>query len=143
MLARTPDVAQADVALGTVDVTPEHIRAYALAIGDGVLASGSCGVAPLGFVLALRGGPVPEVDLAVDTISVHGGHSITVHRPLTAPAAYAIRARVADVFEKNGRSGPLTVIARRAEVRGPDGGLVATIDDQQIVRWRNSPSAPP
>src|SRR5215468_1314266 len=142
MLVRAPDLNHPGVELGTVDVTPERVRSYAVATGDRALAAGPCRVAPLGFALTLRGGPSPEVALAADTVSVHAGHTITVHRPLIAPAAYTVRARVADVFEKNGRSGPLTVIARRAEIRtAADGAPVVTIDDQQIVRWRSTPSA--
>jgi len=125
-----------DVDLGTIDVTPERVRRYAEVIGDRVLATGPCDVAPLGFTLALRGKPVPEVDTAGDTVSVHAGHAITLYRPLTAPGTYRLRARIADVFEKSGRSGPLTVIQRRAEIRALDGSVVATVDDQQIVRWR-------
>jgi hydroxyacyl-ACP dehydratase HTD2-like protein with hotdog domain len=64
---------------------------------------------------------------------------ITAHRPLTAPATYSIHARITDVFEKSGRSGALTVVARRAEIRAADGSAVATIDDQQIVRKRRTP----
>jgi hydroxyacyl-ACP dehydratase HTD2-like protein with hotdog domain len=128
------DLIGRDADLGVADVTPERIRRYAIAIGDEVLAAGPCEIAPLGFALALRGGPIPEVETAPGTLSVHGGHVITAHRALTAPAAYSIRARITDVFEKSGRSGALTVVARRAELRAADGSTVVTIDDQQIVR---------
>ena len=106
-----------DVDLGSVVVTADRIRQYAAAVGDNAISERRpLRVAPLGFALALRGGPLPAVELAADTVSVHGGHAITSHRPLTAPGVYRIQARVADVFEKNGRSGALTVIARRAEI---------------------------
>ena len=136
MLALPSDLLGRDVDLGTVEVTPDRLRAYAAAVGDRAAGREPFREAPLGFALALRGGPVPEVDLPADTISVHGGHVITAHHPLTAPRGYALRARVTDVFEKSGRSGPLIVIVRRAEIRASDGALVATVDDQQIVRWR-------
>jgi hydroxyacyl-ACP dehydratase HTD2-like protein with hotdog domain len=138
MLTLPPGLLGRDIDLGRVDVTTEELRRYAVAIGDDGLAAGPCRVAPLGFALALRGGPLPDVELAADTISVHGGHTITLHAPLTAPAAYRVSARIADVFEKNGRSGPLTVLARRADIRANDGSLVASIEDQQIVRWKRS-----
>lgn len=143
MLAHAADLIGREVDLGPVEVTPERIRRYADAIGDRALAAGPCDVAPLGFALAIRGGPRPEVMLADGTVSVHGGHAITVHRPLTAPGVYGVRARVTEVFEKSGRSGQLTVIARRADIRGPDGDLVVTVDDQQIVRWRSPAAASP
>src|SRR5215470_15525864 len=102
MLTHVPRLDGVDLDLGTIAVTAEHIRNYALAIGDQALASGPCDRAPLGVLLALRGGPVPEVDLAAGTLSVHASHTITVHRPLTVPATYVVRARLADLFEKNG-----------------------------------------
>jgi acyl dehydratase len=130
-----------DVDLGAVEVTPDRVRSYAEAVGDLALANGPCTVAPLGFALALRGGPVPEVDSPDDTVSVHAGHTITSHGPLTAPASYSLRARITDVFEKSGRSGRLAVVERRAEIHASDGSVVATVDDQQIVRRRGA--APP
>lgn len=143
MLKVPPDLLGRDVDLGRVEITNDQIRRYAVAIGDRDLAAGPCDVAPLGFALAIRGGPVPAVDLAPDTISVHAGHAITAgQQPLIVPATYSVRARLTDVFEKNGRSGALTVIARRAELRSLDGALVATVDDQQIVRWRRASTAP-
>lgn len=131
-----------DIDLGSVDVSVDRLRQYAAAVGDDILSRGPWHVAPLGFVLALRGGPLPAVELPANTVSVHGGHAITSHRALIAPGVYRLQARVAGVFDKNGRSGPLTVIARRAEIRAADGSLVATVDDQQIVRWRAEPAAP-
>jgi hydroxyacyl-ACP dehydratase HTD2-like protein with hotdog domain len=132
-----------DVDLGSVEVTADRLHQYAAAVGDDILSRAPLRVAPLGFLFALRGGPLPAVELAADTVSVHGGHTITSHRALTAPGVYHLQARIADAFEKNGRSGPLTVIARRAEIRAADGSLVATVDDQQIVRWRRvEPTAP-
>ena len=143
MLTLPPDLVGRDVDLGTVAVTAQQIRRYARAVGDRALAAGPCRVAPLGFALAVRGGPVPAIELAADTISVHAGHVITAHRRLTAPGVYGVRARIADVFEKSGRSGPLTVITRRAELRAPDGSIVTTVDDQQIVRRRHRTASEP
>lgn len=138
MLTLPRDLLGREVDLGTVDVSVEGIRRYATTVGDHTLAAGPCREAPLGFALALRGGPAPDVDLAPDTVSVHAGHVITAHRPLVAPARYTVRARISDVFEKSGRSGPLTVIARCADIRATDGSVVTTVEDQQIVRWRRS-----
>lgn len=142
-MLKLPDgVIGREVALGSVNLTADDVRRYALAIGDRERAAGPCDIAPLGLAQALRGGPVPEIDLEPNTISVHAGHVITADRPLGVPAAYRLSARIADVFEKSGRSGSLTVIARRAELRSDDGALAASIEDQQIVRWRR-PSGPP
>src|SRR5262245_59681483 len=99
MLTLPPGLLGRDIDLGRVEVTTEQVRRYALAIGDRELAAGPCRVAPLGFALAMRSGPVPAVALAPETLSVHGGHTITLHGPIAAPATYRVRARLADVFE--------------------------------------------
>jgi len=139
MLTLPPGLLGRDIELGAVEVTPEQIRAYAESTGDVALAAGPCAVAPLGYALTLRG-PVPEVALEADTVSVHAGHTITAPRPLTAPGTYTVRARLAEVFEKSGRSGPLTVIVRQTAIHGDDGSLTVTVEDRQIVRWhRGSP----
>jgi len=138
LIRASGDLIARDTDLGVTDVTRERIRRYAVAIGDDALAAGPCDVAPLGFALAIRGGPIPEVETLPNTLSVHAGHVITAHRPLTAPAVYSISARITDIFEKSGRSGALTVVARRAEIHAADGSAAATIDDQQIVRKRRT-----
>jgi acyl dehydratase len=89
---------------------------------------------PLGLAFALRGGPLPAVHLEDGAVSVHAGHTIAAERPFTA-GRYRLCARIADVFEKNGRSGPLTVIGRTAELVDAAGDVVVSIREQQIVRW--------
>jgi hydroxyacyl-ACP dehydratase HTD2-like protein with hotdog domain len=143
MLRLAPQLIGREVDLGSKEVTPDDVRRYARLVGDGELAAGDCGVAPLGFTLALRGSPVPEVALAENTISVHGSHSIEIVQPLAVPATYQVRSRIADVFEKTGRAGPLTVIVRRAEICDRRGAPRAVLEDQQIVRWQRAASPAP
>jgi hydroxyacyl-ACP dehydratase HTD2-like protein with hotdog domain len=138
-----PELIGRDVDLGRKQVVPDDIRRYARLVGDDELADGICTVAPLGFALALRGGPVPEVQLTERTISVHGSHTIAVVEPLAAPDAYHVQSRITDVFEKSGRSGPLTVIVRRAEIRDDSGAQRVVVEDQQIVRWQRAAPAVP
>lgn len=137
MLKSLDNVIGQEIELGTVEVTTAELRAYGAAVGDAVIETADAGqAAPLGFMLALRRGPQPDVDLLDGTVSVHAGHVITSRRPLIVPGAYVVRARLADVFEKNGRSGPLTVVVRQVDIGTADGAPVATVEDQQIVRWR-------
>ncbi len=91
---------------------------------------------PLGVALALRGGPIPAVELAPDTISFHAGHTLSLRRPFVPDRRYRVLARIAEVFEKSGRSGPLTVIARTAELCDDREAVVVAIREQQIARWR-------
>lgn len=95
---------------------------------------------PLGLAFVLRGGPSPAVTLAPDTVSVHGGHSITAEGDFL-PGRYRVRAGIAEVFEKSGRSGPLLVIVRAAELLDESGAIAVAIREQQIVR-RPSPRPP-
>jgi hydroxyacyl-ACP dehydratase HTD2-like protein with hotdog domain len=125
---------------GEVRVSAEMIRAYAQVTGDREAAAGACEVAPIAFALTLRRGHEPLLPLAVDTFGVHGGHDIALHQPLRAGTTYAIAAGVTDVFEKSGRSGPITVVARRCVISNGD-AIAVTIDDQQIVRRRPPSSA--
>jgi acyl dehydratase len=127
--------------LGTVAVTRETIRTYADSVGDRETAAGPCVEAPVTFALMLRGAPTPAVELPESSFTVHAGHDITVFQPLRAPGEYRIRARVTDVFEKSGRSGPLTVITRLATIETPRGETAVEISDDQIVRPR-PPTAP-
>lgn len=94
MLTRPPGQPSDYIDLGAIDITPQHLRRYAEAIDDRSLAAGPCDVAPLGFALAMRGGPVPEVQLENETVTFHAGHAITMHRRLTAPGMYGVRARI-------------------------------------------------
>lgn len=76
-------------------------------------------------------------------MSVHAGHTISVAGEFI-PGRYRVRARIADVFEKNGRSGPLRVVVHAAELSAETGPVVIAMREQQIVRWHRSrePQAP-
>lgn len=55
-----------------------------------------------------------------------------------------MQARIAEIFDKSGRSGPLRVIVRAADLCARSGPVVIAIREQQIVRWhrRGAPPAP-
>jgi hypothetical protein len=67
--------------------------------------------------------------------SVHGGHDIEQVGAIRPDREYAICSQVANVFEKSGRSGPLTVVERASRIDEGD-RTVATVRERQIVRWR-------
>jgi hypothetical protein len=142
VLRLPPGLLGRDVDLGVRRISPDDIRLYAESVGDHEHAIGPCTTAPLGFALALRGGPPPDIEYAANTLSVHAGHVIVTHEPFTAPALYRLRSRIADVFEKSGRSGPLTVIARRTEILDDAARCRAVIEEQEIVRWRHPRPTP-
>jgi hypothetical protein len=128
------------VELGRVSTDAETVerywRTHGLSPADGRRTL------PLGLALTLRGGPLPAVELDPRAVSFHAGHTLSAQRSFVAGRTYGVRARIAEVFEKSGRSGPLTVVARTAELYDADAVVVA-IDEQQIVRWRRPEAAEP
>ena len=124
-----------EVELGTVTVTAEMIAAYAAAVGD-PCADTAAEEAPPTFCLALRRGMTPEIALPPELFGVYGGHDLEFHRPIRAGVAYRISGRIADVYEKIGRSGTLMIVVREATIRDATGQVAARIVERQIVRQR-------
>ncbi len=92
--------------------------------------------APPTFCLAVRRGASVSVPLPADMFSVHGGHDLEFHEPIRAGARYAIRGCVADVFEKMGRTGRLTVVVSEVRITDVQGTLVARLVERMMVRPR-------
>jgi len=125
-----------EVELGMVTVTTEMIAAYAAAVGDPCADTGAAAEAPPTFCLALRRGMTPEIPLPPELFGVYGGHDLEFHRPIRAGETYRISGRVADVYEKIGRSGTLTIVVREATIRDVTGQVAARIVERQIIRQR-------
>jgi len=137
-----------DFDFGSGRVTSEQIERYARTVGDrdtlARLARGE-GVAPPTFCLALHRGMRPEVELPPDCFGIYGGHDLDFLQPLRAGESYGVHARIADVYEKSGRSGALLIVAREGEIRDAAGRVAVRIHERQIVRRRpaDSPRALP
>lgn len=63
-----------------------------------------------------------------------GGKCVTVHAPLRVGSKLVARSRIADIFEKTGRSGTMTFIVHRMEFHTEDGTHVSTVDWKLIQR---------
>jgi hydroxyacyl-ACP dehydratase HTD2-like protein with hotdog domain len=126
------------VELGRVTVTAEMIARYAEAVGDTPAASGE---APPTFCLSMRRGMTPEVQLPADTFGVYGGHDLEFHQPIRAGVDYRITGKIAEVYEKMGRSGTLTVVVREAVVSDSRDRIAVRIVERQIVRKRPATAA--
>lgn len=131
-----------EVDLGQVTVTAEMIAAYAAAVGDPCADTRAAEEAPPTFCLALRRGMTPEIPLPPELFGVYGGHDIEFHRSIWAGATYRIGGRIADVYEKIGRSGTLTIVVREATIRDVTGQLAARIVERQIIRQRPTVRSP-
>ena len=139
-----PDL-ERPVQLAPVTVTTDDIRDFAQALGDlnplyldrrAARAAGYPDViAPPMFCMRLRGGKMlPEVPLPAGLMSLHAGQEIEFHGEIVAGRTYTLSARVADVYEKTGRSGPMNIIVRETRITDADGRLVVSIRERQIVR---------
>jgi hypothetical protein len=127
LLGRTVD-------LGTVHVTRAMIEEYARAVGDSETLAGALDEAPPTFCLTMRRGMTPEVALPHGTFGVYGGHDIELHQPIRAGVSYGVTGCIADVYEKSGRGGSMTVIVRQAEIRDTAGRLAVRMIEREIVR---------
>ena len=144
MLEIDPQAKQG-VQLGPVTVTAKDIQSFAEAMGDlnplytDVETARAAGypdvIAPPMFCMRMRGGKLlPEVPLPSGLMSLHAGQEIEFHDEIIAGQTYTITARVADVYEKTGRSGPMEIIVRESTITDTEGRTIVTIRERQIVR---------
>lgn len=144
MLEIDPQATQG-VQLGPVTVTAEDIQSFAEAMGDlnplytDADAARAAGypdvIAPPMFCMRMRGGRLlPEVPLPPGFMSLHAGQEIEFHDEIMAGQTYTITSRVADVYEKTGRSGPMEIIVRESTITDSEGRTIVTIRERQIVR---------
>ena len=134
-----------EVTIGTFSVTADDIRNFAEAIGDlnplylDAEAARAAGypnvIAPPTFCLRLRGGPMqPAVPLAPGLASLHAGQDIEFVEEIYAGQTYTVSAKIAEAYEKTGRSGPLGIIVREATIKDSSGKTVTLLRERQIVR---------
>ncbi len=145
MIKLDPNLIGKEFTIGTFPVSAEDIRAFAEAIGDlnplyldadAARAAGYPNViAPPTFCLRLRGGRMqPEVPLEPGLVSLHAGQDIEFADEIYAGQTYTVTAKVAEAYEKTGRSGPLGIIVREVEIKDREGNRVAVLHERQIVR---------
>jgi len=128
-----------EIELARVDVTSDMIASYTNAVGDTPPAHGD---APPTFCISMRRGMTPDVTLPPDMFGVYGGHDIEFHHPIRAGESYRVTGKIAELYEKSGRSGTLTVVVREALISDRNGTLAARIVERQIVRQRPTTVAP-
>jgi len=136
------------VEVGRVSVTQGMLHGYAQRCGDS--DAGDFATAPVSFaltLLSLRRRESEDVRIAAGAFAVHGGHEIEQLEPIRSGNTYVVWSSITEVFEKSGRSGLLTIIARRSDIDDlAADARVASITEQQVVRWaqaRPQRSRPP
>lgn len=145
MIRLDPDLLGKEVEMGTFTVSAAEIRAFAEAVGDlnplylDAEYAREAGypdvIAPPMFCMRLRGGHMlPEVPLEPGIVGLHAGQELEFYDEIYAGQTYTVTARIASVYEKTGRSGPMGVIVREAEIKDCTGKKVVVMRERQIVR---------
>ena len=145
MMLEIDPQAKQGVQLGPVTVTAKDIQSFAEAMGDlnplytDVETARAAGypdvIAPPMFCMRMRGGTMlPEVPLPSGLMSLNAGQELEFHAEIIAGQTYTITSRVADVYEKTGRSGPMEIIVRESTITDAEGRTIVTIRERQIVR---------
>ena len=145
MIKLDPSLIGKEFPVCTVTVTAEDIRKFAEAVDDlnpvylDIDAARAAGypnvIAPPLFCMQMRGGLMrPEVPIEPGYASLHAGQDIEFTDEIYAGQTYTITAKVAEAYEKTGRSGPLGMIVREIAIKDATGRMVATLRERQIVR---------
>ena len=148
MIEVPDDLMHREIEVGRFAVTADDIRVFAEAVNDlnplylDPEAARQAGypnvIAPPTYCLHMRGGKiVPEVPLAPGLASLYAGQEFEFRDELYAGQTYTVTARLAEVYEKTGRSGPLGVIVREMLVKDDGGSTVMILRERQMVRSPN------
>ncbi|MBI2156145.1 MAG: MaoC family dehydratase N-terminal domain-containing protein, partial [Candidatus Rokubacteria bacterium] len=65
---------------------------------------------------------------------LHGEQEFELFRPLQPGQTYLCRAKVVDVYEKTGKSGPMAFVVRETAITDRANELVATMRQVTVVR---------
>jgi acyl dehydratase len=132
-----------------VTVERGKIKEFARAIGDSnplylddrVGAASEWGdiIAPPTFPITFRdeGADTNALlrELGTDISRVlHGEQEFEIHRPLQPGRTYLCRARVSNIYEKTGKTGPMAFVVRETTVTDSDNEIVAVMRGVTVVR---------
>ncbi len=115
------------------EVEKGAIAKLAQAIGDRNPAYGEEGAAPPTFPTSFRMA-VPGLAEIDPARFLHAGQEYVYERPLRAGDRITCVARIADVYEKEGKLGPMTFVIAEIDGRDEDGAPVFTARSTLIVR---------
>jgi acyl dehydratase len=132
-----------------VTVERGKIKEFARAIGDddplylddrvGAASAWGDVIAPPTFSITFR-------DEAADTAAflkelgtdisriLHGEQEFEIFRPLQPGQTYLCRAKIVDIYEKTGRSGPMAFVVRETTIADGSNEIVATMRGVTVVR---------
>ena len=133
----------------TVTIERGRIKDFARAIGDlnpAYLDDRVGAASPWGDIIAPPTFPITFRDENADTNAMlkelgtdisrilHGEQEFELHRPLVPGETLTCRPRIADIYEKSGRSGPMAFVVRETNVTDKENELVATLRGVTVIR---------
>jgi len=133
----------------TVTIERGRIKDFARAIGDQnpfYLDDKVGAASEFGDVIAPPTFPITFKDETADSNAflkelgtdisriLHGEQEFELHRPLRPGETLLCRPRIADVYEKSGKSGAMAFVVRETAVTDKAGELVATLRGVTVVR---------
>jgi N-terminal half of MaoC dehydratase len=65
---------------------------------------------------------------------LHGEQEFEIFRPLQPGQTYLCRAKIVDIYEKTGRSGPMAFVVRETTIADGSNEIVATMRGVTVVR---------
>ena len=132
-----------------VTVERGKIKEFAKAIGDlnplylddrvGAASEWGDIIAPPTFLTTFRDESTNTAafleELGTDISRIlHGEQEFEIHRQLQPGQTYLCRAKVVDIYEKSGKSGPMAFVVRETAITDRDNELVATMRAVTVVR---------
>ena len=114
--------------LGTIEITEQMIRDYAVAVGARPPAEGEDVVAaPMFCNVLTAGGGRPQVKIEGSRRQFMAGQTFEPLAPVRAGDRLTCTARIHEVYEKTGRSGNMLFVIRENTFTNQDGVVVARI----------------
>ncbi len=127
------------------EVEKRHIRQFAEAIGDSnplyvdeeyaksTIYGGI--IAPPSFPVAIGADSGQGVELPLDySRMLHGEQEFIYHRPIRAGDRLSCQMKVTDVYEKEGKNGPMQFLVMDTEMKDQEGELVVISRTNIIYR---------
>ena len=75
---------------------------------------------------------LPEAFPHIGARGFDAGKTVFVHAPIRAGDTLTARSKIADIYEKTGRSGPMVFIVHRMEFQNQRGELVSAVDWRMV-----------
>ena len=80
-------------------------------------------------------GPIAPPDMAIQGIGINAGYDCTFYGSVHAGETLVYTTRLADLYEKTGRSGTMRFVVRETTVTNQDGKTVAVLRNSFILGW--------